>query len=183
MRGVKRDEVGTLCTRGESEGSETAVKGNYFTVQYVTGKRKKRTSKCCTFICMRNTLNPFQTFSIYLYIYTHTHIFLAIHLIPKYHFCFTESSIINIWNKTSVRYCATKVSLMVQLVLVLLASYMMSQLCNFHINNVLTVYIHSGNLSQWKLGANKATQNPVKKLYFSILKNSLLVPCSIKANL
>ncbi len=93
------------------------------------------------------SISNFQHIFIYIYTHTHTHIFLAIHLIPKYHFCFTESSIINIWNKTSVRYCATKVSLMVQLLLVLLASYMMSQLCNFHINNVLTVYIHSGNLS------------------------------------
>ncbi len=31
-------------------------------------------------------------------------------------------------------------------------------------------------------GTNKATQNPVNKLYFSILQNSPIVPYSIKAN-
>lgn len=77
----------------------------------------------------------------------YTHLFLAISNPQISLLCFTESSIINIWKKTSVLYCATKVSLMVQLVLVLLSSYMMSQFCYSHINNVLTVYIHSGNLS------------------------------------
>lgn len=88
---------------------------------------------------LEDTLNPFQTIHISIFGHSSNP---QISLL-----CFTESSIINIWKKkTSVLYCATKVSLMVQLVLVLLSSYV-SQFCYSHINNVLTVYIHSRKLS------------------------------------
>lgn len=76
MRGVKRDEVGTLCTRGESEGSETAVKGNYFTVQYVTGKKKEKNIQMLHIHLHEEYIKSISNFQhIFIYIYTHTHIF------------------------------------------------------------------------------------------------------------
>ncbi len=71
MRGVKRDEVGTLCTRGESEGSETAVKGNYFTVQYVTGKKKEKNIQMLHIHLHEEYIKSISNFQhIFIYIYT-----------------------------------------------------------------------------------------------------------------
>lgn len=94
-----------------------------------------------------------KTHQIHFILSTYTHIyFLAIQLIPKSYICFTESSIISQIKhlnekKRSVLYFAPQALVLVQLVFILM-SFNMSQFSFFLIfNHVLTVYIHSGNLS------------------------------------